>query len=114
MSHSQADLFAQDAAERNELSASRRLAIRSRLEARLAELEAATTFPWSDPLDAVHEENRFQRDTEVLGEEGSGLWARFDKEMDRLYSTQSAPAAPADGATAERQFTGAAGVPRNG
>ena len=114
MSHSQADLFAQDAAERNELSESRRLAIRSRLEARLAQLEATATFPWSDPLDAVHQENRFQRDTEELGEEGAGLWARFDKEMDRLYSMQSAPAAPAAGAIPERQFTGTAEAPRNG
>ena len=43
---------------------------------------------WRDPLDAVHEENRFQRDTEMLGEEGALLWARFDKEMDRLHATQ--------------------------
>jgi hypothetical protein len=114
MSYSQADLFAQDEAERNELSASRRLAIRARLEARLAQLEAASTFPWSDPLDAVHEENRFQRDTEMLGEEGAGLWARFDKEMDRLYSMQSALAAPAARGTNERQFTGTADMPPTG
>lgn len=106
MSYSQADLFAQDEAERNELSESRRLTIRSRLEARLAQLEAAETFPWSDPLDAVHEENRFQRDTEMLGEEGAGLWTRFDKEMDRLYSTQAALTASTAGATTERRFTG--------
>ena len=60
----------------------------SRLEATLARLEATATFPWHDPLDAVHEENRFQRDTEMLGEEGALLWARFDKEMDRLHATQ--------------------------
>lgn len=106
MSYSQADLFAQDEAERNELSESRRSTIRSRLEARLAQLEAAATFPWSDPLDAVHEENRFQRDTELLGEEGAGLWARFDKVMDRLYSMQSALAASTAGATTERRLTG--------
>lgn len=94
MSFNQADLFAQDDAERNKLSESQRSAIRSRLEARLAWLEAAATFPWHDPLDAVHEENRFQRDTDMLGEEGALLWARFDKEMDRLYSTQPAPDAP--------------------
>ena len=64
--------------------------IRSRLEATLARLEAAATFPWNDPLDAVHEENRFQRDTEMLGDEGTALWERFDKEMDRLYERQSA------------------------
>lgn len=91
MSHTQADLFAQDGAERNKLSESLRLTIRSRLEATLAKLEATASFPWNDPLGAVHEENRFQRDTEMLGEEGAILWARFDKEMDRLYSTQSAP-----------------------
>jgi hypothetical protein len=84
----QADLFAQDDAERNTLSQSQRAAIRSRLEATLARLEATATFPWRDPLDAVHEENRFQRDTELLGEEGALLWARFDKEMDRLHATQ--------------------------
>lgn len=90
MRHPPADLFAQDDAERNKLSEARRLTIRSRLEARLAQLETAAAFPWNDPLDAVHEENRFQRDTEMLGEEGAVLWARFDKEMDRLYSTQPA------------------------
>ena len=89
MSYSQADLFAQDDAERNTLSQSQRAAIRSRLEATLAKLEAAATFPWRDPLDAVHVENRFQRDTEMLGEERAPLWDRFDKEMDRLHSTQS-------------------------
>jgi hypothetical protein len=91
MSHSQADLFAQDDAERNKLSEARRLAIRARLEATLARLEAADDFPWHDPLDAVHEENRFQRDTEMLGEEGAPLWTRFDREMDRLHATQSGP-----------------------
>jgi hypothetical protein len=90
MNNSQADLFAQDGAERNKLSESVRLAIRSRLECRLAELEAAASFPWRDPLDAIHEENRFERDAELLGEEGAALWARFDKEMDRLYAAQAA------------------------
>lgn len=91
MRFTQADLFAQDAAERNTLSQSQRVAIRLRLEATLARLEAAATFPWRDPLDAVHEENRFQRDSEMLGEEGAFLWARFDKEMDRLHATQFPP-----------------------
>ncbi|ESZ10175.1 hypothetical protein X737_32245 [Mesorhizobium sp. L48C026A00] len=90
-------MFAQDDAERNTLSQSQRVAIRSRLEATLARLEATATFPWHDPLDAVHQENRFQRDTEMLGEEGAVLWARFDKEMDRLYSTQFSPNARATG-----------------
>src|SRR3954462_13444648 len=97
MGHTQADLFAQDDAERNKLSESQRVTIRSRLEARLTELEATVTFPWNDPLDAVHEENRFQRDSEMLGEEGAALWARFDKEMERLYTTQPAPDARAAG-----------------
>lgn len=91
MSSGQADLFAQDNAERKMLSESQRSTIRSRLEATLARLEAATTFPWRDPLDAVHEENRFQRESEMLGQEGKLLWARFDKEMDRLHSTQLVP-----------------------
>lgn len=97
MRFTQADLFAQDDAERNELSQSQRVTIRSRLEATLARLEAAKTFPWRDPLDAVHEENRFQRDSERLGEEGALLWARFDKEMDRLHATQFPPDARAAG-----------------
>ena len=88
MRFAQADLFAQDDAERNALSPSQRMAIRSRLEATLAKLEAMATFPWRDPLDAVHEENRFQRDAEMLGEEGASLWARFDREMERLHATQ--------------------------
>lgn len=91
MEHTQADLFAQDDAERNKLSESRRLTIRARLEAKLAQLEAAASFFWHDPLDAVHEENRFQRETEMLGEEGVALWARFDKEMERLFATQTDP-----------------------
>lgn len=36
----------------------------------------------------MHEENRFQHDSEKLGAEGAPLWARFDKEMDRLHETQ--------------------------
>jgi len=84
----QADLFDEDGAERNTLSESQRLAIRSRLEATLAKLAAAAIFPWQDPLDAVHEENRFQRDAARLGDEGALLWARFDRVMDRLYETQ--------------------------
>lgn len=99
MRYTQADLFAQDAAERNTLSESQRTAIRSRLEATLAKLTAAATFPWHDPLNAVHEENRFQRDTEMLGEEGALLWARFDKEMDRLHATQFSAGARAAGST---------------
>lgn len=87
----QADLFAQDATERNSLSESRRSVIRARLEAVLSKLEASSTFPWNDPLDATHEENRFQHDSEMLGEEGRTLWARFDQEMERLYAEQSAP-----------------------
>ncbi len=85
MRYAQQDLFAQDDAERKTFPESRRAEIRSRLEATLVKLEAAETYPWRDPLDAVHEENRFQRDTELLGEEGALLWARFDKEMDRLH-----------------------------
>ena len=99
MRHTQADLFAQDDAERNKLSESRRLTIRSRLEDTLNKLERTVTFPWNDPLDAVHEENRFQRDAEMLGEEGVLLWARFDKVMDRLYATQSVPDVRAAGST---------------
>ncbi len=92
MSYTQSDLFAQDTAERNTLSDTQRVALRSRLESMLVELEATATFPWTNPLDAVHLENRFQRDTEKLGEEGALLWARFDKEMDRLHASQAVPA----------------------
>lgn len=88
MKYMQQDLFAQDNAARNSLSQSQRTAIRERLEATIARLEAAETFPWRDPLDAVHEENRFERDSKLLGDEGALLWARFDKEMDRLHKTQ--------------------------
>ena len=88
MSSIQADLFAQDSIERNRVSEDLLVAVRARLEATLSRLEAAESFPWSDPLEAVHEESRFQRGTDMLGEEGVVLWARFDKEMDRLYATQ--------------------------
>lgn len=88
MRFAQADLFAEQEAERNLLSAAERAAIRARLEATLARLEACETFPWRDPLDAVHEENRFQRESDRLGEEGALLWARFDKVMDRLHVLQ--------------------------
>lgn len=91
MNYSQADLFAQDEAERNKLSESRQQAIRSRLEATLAMVEAAVTFPWNNPLDAVHEENRFERESGMLGEEGASLWDRFDREMERLYAARPDP-----------------------
>lgn len=87
MGYTQADLFAEDSAERNKLPEAMLASIRERLHATLARLEAAETFPWPDPLDAVHEENRFQRCAEMLGDEGALLWARFDKEMERLYAT---------------------------
>ena len=87
---SQGDLFSQDNADRGKLSEAQSSAVRARLEAVLARLEATETFPWRDPLDAVHEENRFQRDSEKLGEEGVLLWVRFDKEMDRLHETRFA------------------------
>lgn len=89
MKNIQADLFAEDSAERNQLSAAMTASIRARLEATLARLETALVFPWTDPLDAVHEENRFERGAELLGEAGAELWARFDKEMERLYAAQS-------------------------
>lgn len=95
MSYSQGDLFVQDDAQRNTLSEARRLAVRARLEATLTRLEGAEAFPWQNPLDAVHEENRFQRDSEMLGDEGALLWSRFDREMERLYATQTAPDAQA-------------------
>jgi hypothetical protein len=88
MKFTQPDLFVQDNAARNSLLQSQRTAIRARLEATLLRLEAAETFPWRDPLDAVHEENRFQHDSDLLGDEGALLWDRFDKEMDRLLATQ--------------------------
>jgi hypothetical protein len=87
MEHIQADLFTEDNTERNQLTDSERDLIRERLAATLAWLEATAIFPWSDPLDATHEENRFQRATQLLGEEGLALWARFDREMDRLHAT---------------------------
>lgn len=95
---SQPDLFAQDDAVRNTLPEAQRATIRARLEATLAKLEATAIFPWGDPLDAVHEENRFQRDSEKLGDEGALLWARFDKEMDRLHATQFSEDAPTSAA----------------
>lgn len=93
----QADLFAQDTAERNTLSGQQRQEIRSRLEATIAKLEATSTFPWRNPLDAVHEENRFQRGSDMLGEEGALLWVKFDHEMERLYGTRFSPDASVDG-----------------
>jgi hypothetical protein len=84
----QADLFTQDNAARKKLSESEAIALRERLEAIVVRLENAEKFPWSDPLDAIHEENRFQRGIEKLGEDGAWLWERFDKAMDRLYDTQ--------------------------
>lgn len=89
MTYTQADLFAEDNTQRNILPEATLGSIRERLKATLARLEAVEIFPWSDPLQAVHEENRFERDARLLGEEGDAFWARFDKEMDRLYATQS-------------------------
>ena len=50
-------------------------------------------------FDDLYAENRFQRDSEMLGEEGAALWARFDKEMDRLHETQFSADARAAGST---------------
>jgi hypothetical protein len=88
MKHVQADLFAEDEARRNRLTDEQRGVIRGRLLNTLAMLEAAAVFPWTDPLDAVHEENRFEREAARLGDEGPTLWAKFDREMDRLYATR--------------------------
>ena len=89
MAFVQPDLFAEDNATRKQLSEEEAAAVREKLIATLTHLEAAEKFPWSDPLDAVHEENRFQRRSDMLGAEGLKLWARFDRVMDRLYATQS-------------------------
>lgn len=89
MKHTQADLFAQETAERNKLPESAVAVLRERLEEMIQRLRAAEVFPWSDPLEAVHFENRFERDSRRLGEEGEGLWARFDHEMERLYETRA-------------------------
>ncbi|MBF9151908.1 hypothetical protein [Novosphingobium jiangmenense] len=88
MDNRQADLFAQDDAERNKLSDAERQVIEKRLLETLERLEAAPVFCWKNPLDAVHEENRFERYSKMLGDTGTALWARFDREMDRLYATQ--------------------------
>lgn len=87
MKYRQADLFAQDQPAGNALSESRRMEIRARLEATIARVTAAETYLWRDPLEAAHEENRFEYDCKLLGEEGAAFWARFDKEMDRLHAT---------------------------
>lgn len=89
MVFAQPDLFAEDNAARKQLSEEESAVVREKLIATLARLEAAEKFPWSDPLEAVHEENRFQRRSEMLGDEGANLWARFDSVMDRLYAMQN-------------------------
>ena len=88
MASTQPDLFAEDNAARKQLSEEEAAVIRERLLATLAYLAAQEKFPWSEPLDAVYEENRFERRSEMLGDEGAILWARFDIEMDRLYATR--------------------------
>ncbi len=88
MASTQPDLFAEDNAARKQLSEEETAVIREGLLATLAYLAAQETFPWSEPLDAVYEENRFERRSEMLGDEGAILWARFDSEMNRLYATQ--------------------------
>lgn len=88
MSHIQDDLFAEDVAERNRPPDEEMAAVRERLQTTLVRLASAQEYPWSDALDAAHEENRFQRGAELLGDEGAALWAKFDREMDRLYASQ--------------------------
>lgn len=46
--------------------------------------DAARTIRWTPCAEA----NRFERDTEKLGEEGALLRARFDRQMDPLHATQ--------------------------
>jgi hypothetical protein len=88
MKYVQADLFGEEAAAKPEYSAELLDGVRKRLLETLARLESVSVFPWTDPLEAIHEENRFQRASSLLGEEGEQLWARFDKELDRLYAAQ--------------------------
>jgi hypothetical protein len=88
MQSNQIDLFAQDNAERNKLSEAERAKVRDRLQETVSMLESASQLPWSDPLEVVHQENRFERDCQKLGEEGHNFWARFDRELDRLFKAQ--------------------------
>lgn len=88
MKYVQADLFGEEAVAKPQYSLELLEGVRKRLLETLARLESVSVFPWADPLEAIHEENRFQRASSLLGEEGEQLWSRFDKELDRLYAAQ--------------------------
>jgi hypothetical protein len=87
MAPTQPDLFLEDRLERETLPYAMIAEIRARLETVVSELERADVFPWeANRLEAVHVENRFRGDADRLGDDGTALWARFDRAMDRLFA----------------------------
>ena len=89
MSAAQADLFAvTPAAPQGNAPSLHILAmVRARLHAALALVEGAPAMPWEGQLAWIREDNAFRHGVGLLPpEEGAALWARFDREMDRLYA----------------------------
>ena len=65
--------------------------VRARLHATLALVKAAEAMPWDGLLDVIREDNAFRFGKDLLpAEEGTALWAEFDREMDRLYAVMNA------------------------
>lgn len=90
MAYTQVDMFADTSPATEKISPELLARVRGRLEATLARLSAEARFCWSSNLEAIHEENSFRSGAQLLGKEGTALWDRFDREMDRLYATLDA------------------------
>lgn len=87
MAFTQVDTFADSAPVAGKVSPELSVRLSERLQATLARLSAEKRFCWASNLDAIHEENRFRSGAQLLGDAGSDLWDRFDREMDSLYAT---------------------------
>lgn len=87
MPYTQVDMFADSIPATEKISHELLARVRQRLEATLERMSNESSFCWSSNLDAILEENRFRSGAQLLGEAGTELWDRFDREMERLYST---------------------------
>ena len=87
MATPQGNLFGNDARRHHVIDAAHAAMLRGRLDAMLALVEGANAMPWARLEDIIHADNGFRHTAGLLPpEEGAPLWARFDREMDRLYA----------------------------
>lgn len=86
MSYTQVDMFDDARPVQQKVAPEVILRVKKRLEDTIKRLEREKRFCWSSNLEAIHEENSFRASAALLGDEGDELWARFDRELERLYA----------------------------